>query len=140
MASVSVFCIICAASLHKTGNRRQLFSASSQPLVPLLTTYASLSHGPHLILHKCNQGTDYYKYGLGVLYPLPQKVKGLGKKAVAKAFATACRQRYKNVMTSKKMFHCQLLVWSQLAVSEGFGGITYCLADSNFGVSHGSVS
>ena len=38
------------------------------------------------------------------------------------------------------MFHCQLLVWSQLAVSEGFGGITYCLADSNFGVSHGSVS
>ena len=36
--------------------------------------------------------------------------------------------------------HCQLLVWSQLAVSEGFGGITYCLADSNFGVSHGSVS
>ena len=105
-----------------------------------LTTYASLSHGPHLILHKCNQGTDYYKYGLGALYPLPQKVKGLGKKAVAKAFTTACRQRYKNVMTSKKMFHCQLLVWSQLAVSEGFGGITYCLADSNFGVSHGSVS
>ena len=97
MASVSVFCIICAASLHKTGNRRQLFSASSRPLVPLLTTYASLSHGPHLILHKCNQGTDYYKYGLGALYPLPQKVKGLGKKAVAKAFATACRQRYKNV-------------------------------------------
>ena len=38
------------------------------------------------------------------------------------------------------MFHCQLLVWSQLAVSEGFGGITYCLADSNFGVSHGFVS
>ena len=38
------------------------------------------------------------------------------------------------------MFHCQLLVWSQLAVSEGFGGITHCLADSNFGVSHGPVS
>ena len=38
------------------------------------------------------------------------------------------------------MFHCQLLVWSQLAVSEGFGGVTYCLADSNFGDSHGSVS
>ena len=49
-------------------------------------------------------------------------------------------QRYKNVVTAKEMFHCQLLVWSQLAVSEGFGGITYCLADSNFGVSHGSVS
>ena len=45
MASVSVFCIICAASLHKTGNRRQLFSASSRPLVPLLTTYASLICG-----------------------------------------------------------------------------------------------
>ena len=54
-------------------------------------------------------------------------------------FATACGQRYKNVVIAKKMFHCQLLVWSQLAVSEGFGGITYCLADSNFGVSHGSV-
>ena len=45
MASISVFCIICAASLHKTGNRRQLFSASSRPLVPLLTTYASLICG-----------------------------------------------------------------------------------------------
>ena len=48
-------------------------------------------------------------------------------------------QRYINVVTAKEMFHCQLLVWSQLAVSEGFGGITY-LADSNFKVSHGSVS
>ena len=37
------------------------------------------------------------------------------------------------------MFPCQLLVWSQLAASEGFGGITYCLADSKFGVSHESV-
>ena len=36
-------------------------------------------------------GTDHYNYGLGALYPLPSKVKGLGKKAVAKAFATACR-------------------------------------------------
>ena len=45
MASVSVFCILCAASLRKTGNRRQLFSASSQPIVPLLTTYASLICG-----------------------------------------------------------------------------------------------
>ena len=60
---------------------------------------------------------------------------------MAKAFATACGQASDtNVVTAKEMFHCQLLVWSQLAVSEGFGGITYCLADSNFGVSHGSVS
>ena len=92
------------------------------------------------ILHKCNQGTNHYNCGLGALYPLPKKVKGLGKKAVAKAFATACRQRYKNAVTAKKMFHCQLLVWSQLAVSEGFGGITYCLANSNCRISHGSVS
>ena len=42
MESVSVFCILCATSLPQTGNRRQLFSASSQPFVPLLTTYASL--------------------------------------------------------------------------------------------------
>ena len=42
---MAVFCIICAASFHKTGNRRQLFSASSRPLVPLLTTYASLICG-----------------------------------------------------------------------------------------------
>ena len=26
-------------------------------------------------------------------------------------------QRYKNVVTAKEMFQCQLLVWSQLAVS-----------------------
>ena len=45
MASVSVFCILCAASLSKTDNRRQLFSASSRPLVPLLITYASLICG-----------------------------------------------------------------------------------------------
>ena len=37
MASVSVFCILCAASLRKTSNRR--------PLVPLLTTYVSLICG-----------------------------------------------------------------------------------------------
>ena len=39
------FLYFAAASLHKTGNRRQLFSASSRPLVPLLTTYASLICG-----------------------------------------------------------------------------------------------
>ena len=41
----SVFCILCVASLRKTGNQRQLFSALSRPLVPLLTTYASLICG-----------------------------------------------------------------------------------------------
>ena len=58
-----------------------------------------------------------------------------------KSNALGRRQRYKNVVIAKKMLYCQLLVWSQLTVSEGFGGITYCLADSNFGVlvSHGSV-
>ena len=45
MASVSVFCILCAASLRKTGNQSHLFSASSRPFVPLLTTYASLICG-----------------------------------------------------------------------------------------------
>ena len=84
-------------------------------------------------------GTDHYNYGLNALYLLPLRVKGLGKNVVVKAFATACGQRYKNVVTAKEMFHCKLLVWSQLAVSEGFGGITYCLADSNFGVSRESV-
>ena len=56
------------------------------------------------------------------------KVKGLGKKAEVKKFATAGRQRYKNVVTATKTSHCQLLVWSQFAASEGFGSITYCLA------------
>ena len=81
MASVSVFFILCAASLRKTGSQRQLFSASSRPLVPLLTMYASLSCGQ-------DRGTTiYYNYGLGALYPRvpPWKVKGLGKKAVPKA-------------------------------------------------------
>ena len=64
-------------------------------------------------------------------YPLPKEIKGLGKKAVAKAFATACRHRYKKVGTAKKIFHYQLFIWLQLAVSEGFGRIIYCLANSN---------
>ena len=127
MASVSVFCILCAASLRKTGYRRQLFNASSRPLFPVLTKYASLICGQDRGLTTTTMDwvfSIFCQRKRRRLLPLPVVWAG---------------QRYKNVVTAKEMFHCQLLVWSQLAVSEGFGGIS-CLADSNFGVSHGSVS
>ena len=129
MASVPVFCILCAASLRKTGNRRQLFSASSRPLFPLLTTYASLICGQ-------DRGLTTTTMDQSIESKRPWE-EGSGKGFCHLLWAS---QRYKTVVTAKEMFHCQLLVWSQLAVSEGFGGITYCLADSNFGVSHGSIS
>ena len=130
MSSVPVFHILCAASFHKTGNRIQLFSVSSRPLVPLLTTYASLISGN-------DQGltTTTMDWVLSILSHRKSKAW-----EEVKAFSTACGQRYKNIVYAKEMFPCQFLVRSQLTVSEGFGGITYCLAEVNFRVSHESVS
>ena len=130
MSSVPVFYILCAASFHKTGNRIQLFSASSRLLFPLLTTYASLISGK-------NRGLTSTTMDWVLSILCHRKSKAWEE---VKGFSTACGQRYKNIVYAMEMLHCQFIVRSQLTVSEGFGGITYCLADVNFRVSHESVS